>query len=78
MVKNRKCQIQTTLINLYPNYTLIHLQLKYIDILEVVILLMTYRIKYLFSNKADDLNIIVFSMITGTNESKTLTKRISC
>ena len=78
MVKNRKCQIQTTLINLYPNYTLIQLQLKYIDILEVVILLMTYRIKYLFSNKTDDLNTIVFSMITGTNESKTLTKRISC
>ena len=77
-MKNRKCQIQTTLITLYPNYTLIQLQLKYIDILEVVILLMTYRIKYLFSNKTDDLNIIVFSMITGTNESKTLTKRISC
>ena len=29
-------------------------------------------------NKTEDLNLSVFSMITGTNESKTLTKHISC
>ena len=29
-------------------------------------------------NKTEDLNLSVFSMITGINESKTLTKHISC
>ena len=29
-------------------------------------------------NKAEDLNLSVFNMITGINESKTLTKHISC
>ena len=29
-------------------------------------------------NKTEDLNLSVFNMITGINESKTLTKRISC
>ena len=30
------------------------------------------------SNKTEDLNLSVFNMITGTNESETLTKHISC
>ena len=30
------------------------------------------------SNKTEDLNLSVFNMITGINESKTLTKHISC
>ena len=29
-------------------------------------------------NKTEDLNLSVFSMITGIKESKTLTKHISC
>ena len=29
-------------------------------------------------NKTEDLNLIVFNMITGINESKALTKHISC
>ena len=29
-------------------------------------------------NKTEDLNLNVFNMITGINESRTLTKRISC
>ena len=29
-------------------------------------------------DKTDDLNLTVFNMITGINESKTLTKKISC
>ena len=29
-------------------------------------------------NKTVDLNLSVFNMITGINESKTLTKHISC
>ena len=29
-------------------------------------------------NKTEDLNLSVFNMITGINESKTLTEHISC
>ena len=43
--------------------------------LEVVILLMTYLIKYVFQIK-QDFNLSVFKMITGINEPKTLTKHI--
>ena len=42
--------------------------------LEVAILLMTYIVAY----KTQDLNLIMFNIITGINESKTLTKHISC
>ena len=43
----------------------------------VTLLLMTYLINYVFQIK-QDLNIHVFHMITGINESKILTKHISC
>ena len=38
---------------------------------------MIFLIKYVL-NKTEDLNLSLFNMITGTNESKTLTKDISC
>ena len=34
--------------------------------------------KVCIQNKVEDLNITVFNMITGKNESKTLAKHISC
>ena len=46
--------------------------------LEVVILSMTYLINVCVPNKTEDLNIHVFNMITEKNESKFLTKDISC
>ena len=46
-LRNQKCMIQLTLINVHPN------------------------------EYSPDLNLSVFNMITGTNESKTLTKHIS-
>ena len=69
------------LINLIPvntakNFITIHLQLSQTNLLEVVILLMTYLKKYV-SNKREDLNLSVFNMIKGKNESKTLTKHVS-
>ena len=36
------------LMNIVKNFTTIHLWLYYIDVLDVVILLMTYLIKYVF------------------------------
>ena len=40
--------------------------------LEVVILLMTYPVKFVFQTKTDDLNLSVSYMITGINEPKAL------
>ena len=45
---------------------------------EVLILLNTYLIKCVFQTKTEDLNLGVFNMIAGINESKTLIKDISC
>ena len=39
---------------------------------------MTYLIKYVFQKKPEDLNLSVFNMMTGINESKTLAKLVSC
>ena len=39
---------------------------------------MTYLINVCVPNKTEDLNIHVFNMITEKNESKFLTKDISC
>ena len=50
--------------------------LNEIDVLEVVIFITIYLIK--FVNKTEDLNPSVFNMITEINESKTLAKYISC
>ena len=55
-LSNQKYKIQLLLsncilMNTVKNYTNIHLRLSYIDVLEVVILLMTYLIKYVFQRK---------------------------
>ena len=64
-------------MNTVKNYSTINLWLNEIDALEVVILLMTYLIKYVFQKKTN-LNIHVFNMVTGKHESKVLAKDISC
>ena len=60
-------------MNTVKNCTAIHFRLYYIDVLEIVILLMTC-----VPNKTEDLNIHVANMITGINGSKALTKHVSC
>ena len=39
---------------------------------------MIYLINYVLWNKSEYLNVIVFNIITGINEWKTLTRHISC
>ena len=46
--------------------------------MEVIILIFSYLIKVCVLNKAEDLNLSVFNMIVGINQSKTLKKHISC
>ena len=55
-------------MNRVKNFTAIHLQLNYTNVLEVVIL----------SNQSEDLNLKVFNIITGMNESKILTLALAC
>ena len=55
-LSKQECMIQPTLINLHPNngvrnFFTIHLQLSLRDVFEVVILIMTYLIKYVFQIK---------------------------
>ena len=64
-------------MNIVKKFTTIHFRLNQIDALKVVILLDLSN-KVCVPNKTDGLNISVFNMITGINESKILTKHISC
>ena len=64
-------------MNTANNYTTIHLQLNQIDVLEVVTL-NNFSYEVCVPNKTGDLNLSMFNKITGTNESKTLLKDISC
>ena len=78
-LSNKKCMIQTTLINLHPNkYS------KEFDYYPFAVKLdrcvgSCNTLNYLSNkvcvpNKTEDLNLSVFNIITGINQSKTLTK----
>ena len=64
-------------MNIVKNFTAIHWQLSQIDVGSCNTLNDLSK-KVCIPNKREDLNISVFNMITGINESKTLTKHFSC
>ena len=82
-VSNQKCEIQPTFINLHPNeyshkfeYYLFTVKLdKCVGSCNICNDLSN---KFCVPNKTEDLNLIMFNMIIGIYESKTLTKYISC
>ena len=81
LLSNQKCLIQPALIDLHPN----KYGQEFVGSCNTVILLsviVLYNLILLLllsvSNKTDGLNLSVFNMITGINESKALTKHISC
>ena len=79
----QKCVIQLTLINLHPNeYSQeLHYYPFAVNLDRCVGSCSTLNDllnKVCVSNKTEDLKISMFNMITGINESKTLTKHISC
>ena len=82
-LSNQKCMIQPTLINLHPNE---YSQEFYYHPFSVKLdrcagscnTLNDLSNKVCVPNKTEDLNLSVFNIITGINESKTLTKYISC
>ena len=86
-LNNQKCEIQSTLINLHPReYSYSYYPKEYKCYAFAVKLntsggscniLHDLSNKVCVANKTEDLNINVFNMITGKNESKML-KDISC
>ena len=82
-LSNQKCITQPTLINLHPNeYSQeFHYYLFAVKLNRCVGSCNTLNDLYnkvCVPNKREDLNLSVFNIITGINESKTLTKHVSC
>ena len=80
---SNQCKIQPTLINLHPNEYSHELRYyPFVVKLERCIsscnTLNDLSNKLRVPNKTEDLSIHVFNMITEINESKILTKHISC
>ena len=84
-LNNQKCEIRPTLINSHPNeysqdyykhYYPLAVKLGYCA--GSFIILNDLSNKVCVPNKTEDLNIHVFNIITEKNESKILTKYISC
>ena len=81
-LSSQKCMTQPTLINLYPNeYSQeFHYYLFAVNLDSCVGSCNTLNDlcnKVWVPNKAEDLNLSLFNMTTGTNESKKLTKDLS-
>ena len=80
---NQKCMIQSTLISLHPNeYSQeFHYYLSAVKLDRCVRSFDTLNDlsnKVCIPNKTKDLSLSMFNMTTGINESKMLTKHISC
>ena len=82
-LSNRKCMIQPIHIYLHPNEYSQEFQyypfvVKLYRCVAICNTLNYLSNKVCIPNKTEDLTLSVFNMITGINESKTLTKHISC
>ena len=82
-LSNQKFVIQLTLINLHPNeysqeFHCYPFVVKLDRFVESCNTLNDLSNKVCVPNKIEDLNLSVFNLITGINESKILTKPLSC
>ena len=82
-LSDQNCKIPPTLINLHPNeynqeFHLYRFPVKLDLCVGSCNTLNDLCNKVWVPNKTEDLNLRIFNMITGINESKTLTKHISC
>ena len=83
LLSNQKCMTQPTVINLRPNeYSQDFHYYPYAVKLDRCVgscnTLNDLSNKVCVPSKTEDLNLSVFNMITGINESKPFTKHISC
>ena len=82
-MSNQKCQIQPTLTDLHRNeysqeFHYYPFEVKSDRCVGSCDTLNELSNKVYILNNTEDLNLSVFNMFTGINESKTLTKHISC
>ena len=82
-LSNQKCMTQPSIINLHPNeysqeFHYYPFAVKLDRRVGSCNALNDLSNKVCVPNKTEDLNLSMFNMITGINESKTLTKHISC
>ena len=82
-LSNQKWVIQPTLINLHPNqysqeFQYYQFSVKLDRCIESCNTLNYLSYKVCIANKTGELNLSIFKIITGINESKVLTKDISC
>ena len=82
-LRNQKCMIQPTLINLHSNeysqeFHYYPFVVKLDRCAESCNTLNDLSYKPCLPNNLEDLNLSVFNMVTVINESKTLTKHITC
>ena len=82
-ISNQKCEIQPTLINLDPDeysqeFHYYPFSVKFNKCVGSCNTLNDLSNKVCVPNKTEDLDLSVFKITTGINESKTLTKNISC
>ena len=82
-LSNQKCMTQPTLINLHHNeyrqeFHYLSFAVKLDRCVGSCNTLNYLSNKVCVPNKTEDLNLGIFNMITGMNESKTLAKHISC
>ena len=82
-LSNQKCTTQPTFINLHPNeysqeFHYNPFVVKSDRCVGNFNTLNDLSNKVCVPNKTEDLNLSVFNIITGINESTTLTKQISC
>ena len=82
-LSNQKCMTQPTLINLHLNeysqeFHYYPFSVKLDRCVGSCNALNDLSNKVCVPNKTEDLNLSVFNMITGINESKTLAKHILC
>ena len=75
---NQRCMTQPTLINLHPNEYSQEFYFYTFAVKSRCNTLNDLSNKVCVPNKKEDSNLSVFNMITGINESITLTKDISC
>ena len=80
-LSNQKCEIQPTLINLHPNECSQELSyspsaVKLDRCVRNCNALNDLSYKVCVPNKTEDLNVHVFNMIAGINESKLLTTHV--
>ena len=80
---NQKCMIPPTLINLHPNeysqeFYYYPFAIKLDRSVEGCNALNELSSKICAQNETEDLNLSMLNMITGINESKILTRHISC